>query len=45
MRAFNEEELRKQRARAEGRLEDEVEDEEFDGGLKVPGHIWSRLYK
>ncbi|KAH3872046.1 hypothetical protein DPMN_035259 [Dreissena polymorpha] len=45
MEQFNEGEISKQRLRAEGRLSDSDDDEEFDGGLKVPGRIWSKLFK
>ncbi|XP_052775006.1 DNA excision repair protein ERCC-6-like isoform X2 [Mya arenaria] len=45
MEQFNDSELSKQRLRAEGRLSESEDDEEFDGGLKVPGRIWSKLYK
>lgn len=44
-RKFNERELSKQRLREAGRLSDSEDNEEFDGGLKVPGRIWSKLYK
>lgn len=26
-------------------MSDSEDDEEFDGGMKVPGRIWSKLYK
>ena len=44
-RKFHKTELFKQRAREAGQMNDSEDDEEFDGGMKVPGRIWSKLYK
>ncbi|XP_045212633.2 DNA excision repair protein ERCC-6-like [Mercenaria mercenaria] len=45
MEKFHKSELFKQKAREAGRMSDSEDDEEFDGGMKVPGRIWSKLYK
>ncbi|KAL4239940.1 DNA excision repair protein ERCC-6 [Mactra antiquata] len=45
MEKFNRHERYKQKMRDAGRMSDSEDDEEFDGGLKVPGRIWSKLYK
>ena len=44
-RKFQYVERRKQKQREAGQLSESDDDEEFDGGMKVPSRIWSKLYK
>ncbi|XP_052070750.1 DNA excision repair protein ERCC-6-like [Mytilus californianus] len=45
IRDFNKAERKKQDLRAAGELSESEEDEEMEGGFKVPGRIWSKLFK
>ncbi|XP_070580138.1 DNA excision repair protein ERCC-6-like [Ptychodera flava] len=48
LRKYKKQQLEKKKARieaGESESEEETEDYEFDGGYKVPGQIWNRLYK
>ena len=44
-REFNRAERKKQELRAAGEMSDSEEDEEIDEGFKIPGRIWSKLFK